>query len=91
MATSHPQPFFAILGGITGLRHVNFNYLFGPNGRSLHPLQRDGSAPVTGLPNLGAGHWPGLGDAPAAAPSALGLPPVIQVGMLTPGSPSARV
>lgn len=74
----NPRFPFPVIGGITGSRHLPQGTVFS-GGRSLHPLQRNGQVPTTHLPSVGAMGVPGLGSAPAAAPPALGMPPILNV------------
>lgn len=63
----------SLLMGVNGIEHVQTRAFVG--GKSLHPLQRMGAAPV-GLgviPPVGGGG--GFGNAPPAAPTRLGNPP----------------
>src|SRR6185437_6033488 len=75
------------LGAIaSGDVHVQARFA-GPNGVSLHPLQRSGAVAYdshTYLPRMGAYAPPGLGDSVyAAGHSNLSLPPVVPLA----GSP----
>lgn len=63
-----------------------FTRYLGPSRVALHPLQRSGAVSAAShsiLGNVGAPHWPGLGDGPPAGHSNLTMPPVVPIA----GSP----
>jgi hypothetical protein len=50
------------------------------DGRSLHPLQRNGMVGHSGYANIGIPTFNAVSSAPPAAPTHLGLPPVMTIG-----------
>lgn len=79
----------AIVGGVTGFAHTPGAYLL-TQGRSLHPLQRQGSVDHSGYGPPGAETMPGVGHGPPVGVGAdLGYPATLTPGIAL--SPAVRV
>lgn len=79
----------AIVGGIVGGVHMPGPYIL-TDGRSLHPLQRTGAVPHSGVPNLGAvGHAGLTGAPPVGVGPDLGYPATMTPGIAL--NPAVRV
>lgn len=71
-AWAHP----GYVGPVSGDNHLTAARVL-TDGRSLHPMQRQGDVPHSGFPSLAAGSPAGQGNAPAAAETHLLSPAVL--------------
>jgi len=79
----------ALIGPIVGTMH-QFTSLFS-DGRSLHPMQRIGDVPHSGLPNFGAASVPGFQHGPPAGGPDTSYPHILDPSITTAMNPAARV